>query len=90
MHGVDVEGKKCGIEEELVVLLGESCPLPVTYGKYSTGQYVTRCVDRRPYSNEAFSTSRLIYVFMQPNLIYLVSLLLYINMYIYIHICIYT
>lgn len=34
VHGVDVEGKKCGIEEELVILLGESCPLPVTYGKY--------------------------------------------------------
>lgn len=34
MHGVDVEGKKCGIEEPLVVLLGESCPLPVTYGKH--------------------------------------------------------
>jgi phosphoribosylformimino-5-aminoimidazole carboxamide ribonucleotide (ProFAR) isomerase len=38
VHGVDVEGKKCGIEEELVILLGESCPLPVTYGKYSTVQ----------------------------------------------------
>jgi hypothetical protein len=33
VHGVDVEGKKCGIEEPLVVLLGQSCPLPVTYGK---------------------------------------------------------
>ena len=33
IHGVDVEGKKCGIEEPLVVLLGESCTLPVTYGK---------------------------------------------------------
>jgi phosphoribosylformimino-5-aminoimidazole carboxamide ribotide isomerase len=33
VHGVDVEGKKCGIEESLVILLGECCPLPVTYGK---------------------------------------------------------
>ncbi len=31
MHGVDVEGKKCGIEEELVVFLGRHCPIPVTY-----------------------------------------------------------
>ena len=31
VHGVDVEGKQCGILEDLVVLLGESCPIPVTY-----------------------------------------------------------
>mmetsp|Transcript_12572 Transcript_12572/g.12199 ORF Transcript_12572/g.12199 Transcript_12572/m.12199 type:complete len:261 (+) Transcript_12572:70-852(+) len=31
VHGVDVEGRKCGIEEPLVVLLGQHCPLPVTY-----------------------------------------------------------
>jgi phosphoribosylformimino-5-aminoimidazole carboxamide ribotide isomerase len=31
VHGVDVEGKKCGIEEALVTLLGQSSPLPVTY-----------------------------------------------------------
>lgn len=31
VHGVDVEGKSQGIEEELIVLLGESSPLPVTY-----------------------------------------------------------
>lgn len=63
MHGVDVEGKKCGIEEELVILLGESCPLPVTYGKYSTVrytaiQYVTYYIDRRPDNDNAFSISR--------------------------------
>lgn len=44
VHGVDVEGKKCGIEVELVILLGESCPLPVTYGKYGTVLYSTLCV----------------------------------------------
>ena len=33
VHGVDVEGLKAGIEEPLVVLLGEGCPLPVTYGQ---------------------------------------------------------
>jgi phosphoribosylformimino-5-aminoimidazole carboxamide ribotide isomerase len=33
VHGVDVEGKKCGIEEPLVTLLGECCPVPVTYGE---------------------------------------------------------
>lgn len=31
VHGVDVEGKKQGIEEELVELLGAHSPLPVTY-----------------------------------------------------------
>ena len=31
MHGVDVEGKQLGIDEELVELLGASSPLPVTY-----------------------------------------------------------
>jgi phosphoribosylformimino-5-aminoimidazole carboxamide ribotide isomerase len=31
VHGVDVEGKRLGIEEELVALLGEHSPLPVTY-----------------------------------------------------------
>ena len=31
VHGVDVEGKRCGIDEELVSLLGEHSPLPVCY-----------------------------------------------------------
>ena len=31
VHGVDVEGKRCGIEEELVSMLGRCCPIPVTY-----------------------------------------------------------
>ncbi|CAI0391854.1 unnamed protein product [Linum tenue] len=31
VHGVDVEGKKLGIDEELVQLLGEHSPIPVTY-----------------------------------------------------------
>lgn len=31
VHGVDVEGKKQGIEEELVRLLGDSTPIPTTY-----------------------------------------------------------
>eukprot|EP00934_Nitzschia_sp_Nitz4_P000197 Nitzschia sp. Nitz4//scaffold7_size249615//16739//17536//NITZ4_001138-RA/size249615-processed-gene-0.170-mRNA-1//-1//CDS//3329558325//197//frame0 len=31
VHGVDVEGKQCGILEELVELLGEHSPIPVTY-----------------------------------------------------------
>lgn len=31
VHGVDVEGKMCGIEEELVELLGLYSPVPVTY-----------------------------------------------------------
>ncbi|MEZ4867447.1 MAG: phosphoribosylformimino-5-aminoimidazole carboxamide ribotide isomerase [Caldilineaceae bacterium] len=31
VHGVDVEGKRLGIEQELVALLGEHSPLPVTY-----------------------------------------------------------
>ncbi|EOY08251.1 Aldolase-type TIM barrel family protein isoform 2 [Theobroma cacao] len=31
VHGVDVEGKKLGIDKELVALLGEHSPIPVTY-----------------------------------------------------------
>ena len=31
VHGVDVEGKQCGILEDLVTLLGEKSPIPVTY-----------------------------------------------------------
>ncbi|XP_021897546.1 1-(5-phosphoribosyl)-5-[(5-phosphoribosylamino)methylideneamino] imidazole-4-carboxamide isomerase, chloroplastic [Carica papaya] len=31
VHGVDVEGKKLGIDEELVKLLGRHSPIPVTY-----------------------------------------------------------
>jgi phosphoribosylformimino-5-aminoimidazole carboxamide ribotide isomerase len=31
IHGVDVEGKQCGILEDLVVLLGEHSPIPATY-----------------------------------------------------------
>ncbi|KAK6944054.1 Histidine biosynthesis protein [Dillenia turbinata] len=31
VHGVDVEGKKLGIDEELVALLGRLSPIPVTY-----------------------------------------------------------
>lgn len=31
VHGVDVEGKRCGIEEDLVRLLGKYSPIPVTY-----------------------------------------------------------
>ncbi len=31
VHGVDVEGKRQGIEAELIALLAEASPLPVTY-----------------------------------------------------------
>ncbi|KAL6610191.1 hypothetical protein ACP70R_040160 [Stipagrostis hirtigluma subsp. patula] len=31
VHGVDVEGKRLGIDEELVELLGRHSPIPVTY-----------------------------------------------------------
>ena len=31
VHGVDVEGKRAGMEEELITLLGASSPIPVTY-----------------------------------------------------------
>jgi phosphoribosylformimino-5-aminoimidazole carboxamide ribotide isomerase len=31
VHGVDVEGKQCGILEDLVALLGEHSPVPVSY-----------------------------------------------------------
>jgi len=31
VHGVDVEGLRCGIQEDLVVLLSKCCTIPVTY-----------------------------------------------------------
>ncbi|WP_300460670.1 phosphoribosylformimino-5-aminoimidazole carboxamide ribotide isomerase [Desulfobacula sp.] len=31
VHGVDVEGRMQGIQTDLVALLGEHCPIPVTY-----------------------------------------------------------
>lgn len=31
VHGVEVEGKQCGILEDLVVLLGDCSPIPATY-----------------------------------------------------------
>lgn len=31
VHGVDVEGKQCGIDEKLIALLGNGSPIPVTY-----------------------------------------------------------
>ena len=31
VHGVDVEGKRQGIQKDLVEILGEYCPIPVTY-----------------------------------------------------------
>lgn len=31
VHGVENEGKRCGILEDLVVLLGKYSPVPVTY-----------------------------------------------------------
>ena len=31
VHGVENEGKRCGILEDLVELLGKHSPLPVTY-----------------------------------------------------------
>ncbi|KAG6640594.1 1-(5-phosphoribosyl)-5-[(5-phosphoribosylamino)methylideneamino] imidazole-4-carboxamide isomerase, chloroplastic-like isoform X2 [Carya illinoinensis] len=37
VHGVDVEGKKLGIDDELVALLGKHSPIPVTYAGGVTG-----------------------------------------------------
>ena len=31
VHGVDVEGMQLGVDEDLIRLLGEASPLPVTY-----------------------------------------------------------
>ncbi len=36
VHGVDVEGKRAGIDDELVQLLGNYSPLPVTYAGGAT------------------------------------------------------
>ncbi len=37
VHGVDVEGLRVGIDEELVAILGESSPIPVTYAGGAKG-----------------------------------------------------
>ncbi|TKY53091.1 phosphoribosylformimino-5-aminoimidazole carboxamide ribotide isomerase [Spatholobus suberectus] len=37
VHGVDVEGKKLGIDEELVAMLGKHSPIPITYAGGVTG-----------------------------------------------------
>ena len=37
VHGVDVEGKRQGLEERLVALLGEHSPIPVTYAGGARG-----------------------------------------------------
>nr|CAD1839473.1 unnamed protein product [Ananas comosus var. bracteatus] len=43
VHGVDVEGKRLGIDEELVTLLGCYSPIPVTYaGGVSTMEDLER------------------------------------------------
>ena len=31
VHGVDVEGLRCGIQEDLVSMLSQMCSIPVTY-----------------------------------------------------------
>ncbi|KAH9309584.1 hypothetical protein KI387_037495, partial [Taxus chinensis] len=36
VHGVDVEGKRLGIDEELVGFLGRWSPIPVTYAGGAT------------------------------------------------------
>lgn len=36
VHGVDVEGKRLGIDDELVMLLGKYSPIPVTYAGGAT------------------------------------------------------
>ena len=36
VHGVDVEGMKLGIDEELVSILGKYSPIPVTYAGGAT------------------------------------------------------
>lgn len=36
VHGVDVEGKKLGIDDDLVELLGKWSPIPVTYAGGAT------------------------------------------------------
>lgn len=36
VHGVEAEGKRCGVIDELVALLGEHSPIPVTYAGGAT------------------------------------------------------
>jgi phosphoribosylformimino-5-aminoimidazole carboxamide ribotide isomerase len=38
VHGVENEGKRCGILEDLVELLGDSSPIPVTYAGTSAAR----------------------------------------------------
>ena len=53
VHGVDVEGKQLGIDEELVSLLGDRVTIPVTYAggartlvRHSKKQQRLRCHPR--------------------------------------------
>ncbi|KAH9299235.1 hypothetical protein KI387_030917, partial [Taxus chinensis] len=44
VHGVDVEGKRLGIDEELVGLLGRWSPIPVTYAGGATSIADLDCI----------------------------------------------
>lgn len=44
VHGVDVEGKRLGIDEELVGLLGRCSPIPVTYAGGATSITDLECI----------------------------------------------
>lgn len=48
MHGVDVEGKRLGIDEELVALLGQHSPIPVTYAGGATTMVRQHVPDLHP------------------------------------------
>jgi len=46
IHAADVEGLQGGIDEELVKLLGEACPIPVTYAGGARSLDDLKLVDR--------------------------------------------
>ncbi|WP_417227753.1 phosphoribosylformimino-5-aminoimidazole carboxamide ribotide isomerase [Amphritea sp.] len=46
IHAADVEGLQAGIDEELVKLLGEACPIPVTYAGGARSLDDLKLVDR--------------------------------------------
>ncbi|MDO6563745.1 phosphoribosylformimino-5-aminoimidazole carboxamide ribotide isomerase [Amphritea sp. 1_MG-2023] len=46
IHAADVEGLQAGIDEDLVTLLGEACPIPVTYAGGARSLDDLKLVDR--------------------------------------------
>ena len=54
VHGVDVEGKQCGIDEDLIGILGDVSPLCVTYAGGVKDTVVTLTITPLPNQGPFF------------------------------------